>query len=924
MIVSDADISAYYEVSNPNNSEKFVLKGGSALGKRFFIPSIYNDPANPEYHSSANEKVDIVATVDHTTIQITPTTNINGHPANITFEIVLDKGQTYSLESSVLGALAGTEITSDRVVAVTISDDGVMQNFVDTVSDLIGDQLIPVDAIGTEYIAVNTSKDSDSNKNQNSVQQVYVMAIEDNTTVVINNNTSNSTPLRKGEIVVFDIPDHALYIFADKNVYAYQVTGLVNESTDYANELGSAILPNYNCNGSNTVSFTRVLDREFWVNIVVKKKDDASFILYDSKGNQIDFSSYNNSWAPISGQDTGQEAWECCAVKMSDLAVGEPYTLVNTTGVFHLCILDENGASESVLGSISFGYFSSYNSFWVDGEEEACDGDLIELTAKDRMESYQWFSNETGDEILSTANVYNATSTGTYYVIGTENNGNCSFSQSMSLVFNPNPDVQNVEDTYCADEAAGFSIEDYEDRVMVSGSSMGNTYNWTGSLSIPEDGGTRTTNVFNVVVTNDDTGCTSTAQVTIYVNPDPEVQNAEDTFCADETVDFNISNYNDDVLISGSVEDYTFDWTGSLSIPEDGDSRTINNFDVVVTHVVTSCTSKALVTIYVNPDPAVRDIEDTYCADEAVGLDINNYNDDVLVSGVVEDYTFDWTGSLSIPDDGGTQVTNVFSVVVTNKITSCTSTAVANITVNPNPALQATSAIYCADEAADFDINTFNEDILTSGNVADYTFVWTGTLSIPADGDLPVSTTFSAVVTDKATGCTSETEVVITVNPDPALQTASAIYCADEAVDFDINIFNDDILTSGNVDDYTFVWTGTLAIPADGGLPVSTTFSAVVTDKATGCTSETDVVITVNPDPALHATSATYCADETDGFDINIFNDDILTSGNVDDYTFVWTGALAIPADGGLPVLTTFSVVVTDKATGCTNETEVV
>ncbi|MCW3789838.1 hypothetical protein, partial [Plebeiibacterium sediminum] len=182
-------------------------------------------------------------------------------------------------------------------------------------------------------------------------------------------------------------------------------------------------------------------------------------------------------------------------------------------------------------------------------------------------------------------------------------------------------------------------------------------------------------------------------------------------------------------------------------------------------------------------------------------------------------------------------------------------------------------------EAADFDINTFNEDILTSGSVADYTFAWTGTLAIPADGTTAEETTFRAVVTDNATGCTSETEVVITVNPDPALQATTATYCADEAADFDINIFNEDILTSGNVDDYTFAWTGTLAIPADGGLPVSTTFSAVVTEKVTGCTSETEVVITVNPDPALQATSATYCADEAADFDINTFNDDILISG---------------------------------------------
>ncbi len=434
-IVSNADISAYYEVSNPDNSEKFVLKGSSALGKAFFVPSIYNDPGDPEYYSSASEKVDIVATVDNTTIQITPTVDISGHPANVTFELVLNSGETFGLESSVLGALAGTEITSDRVIAVTISDDAVMQNLDNTVGDLIGDQLIPVSAIGTEYIAVNTSKDSDATQNQNSVQQIYVMATEDNTIVVANNSTKTTTPLQKGEIAIFEITDHAIYIYASKPVYAYQITGLVNTTTDYANELGSAILPSYNCNGSNSVSFTKVLDRDFWVNIVVKKKDVDSFILYDNQGNGVDFKNYVNSWAPISGQDVGINAWVCCAVKFNDLAIGEPYTLVNTSGVFHLCILDENGANEDALGSISFGYFSSYNSFWVDGIDEACDGEVIVLSAKDRMESYRWYSEETGDEVLSTTKELSVTTTGIYYAIGEENNGLCSFSGSIYVQY---------------------------------------------------------------------------------------------------------------------------------------------------------------------------------------------------------------------------------------------------------------------------------------------------------------------------------------------------------------------------------------------------------------------------------------------------------------------------------------------------------
>ncbi|MCW3789860.1 hypothetical protein, partial [Plebeiibacterium sediminum] len=147
-------------------------------------------------------------------------------------------------------------------------------------------------------------------------------------------------------------------------------------------------------------------------------------------------------------------------------------------------------------------------------------------------------------------------------------------------------------------------------------------FNWNASsLNIPEDGGLQTTNEFDVVVTHIATGCTSEAHLVIVVNPDPEVQNTEATYCADEVADFDITSFNADVMVSGNTEGYSFAWIGEMTIPEDGEPQTINEFDVVVTHEATGCTSEAHVTINVNPDPEVKDMEVTYCADEAANFE---------------------------------------------------------------------------------------------------------------------------------------------------------------------------------------------------------------------------------------------------------------------------------------------------------------
>ncbi|WP_289054233.1 T9SS type B sorting domain-containing protein [Carboxylicivirga marina] len=529
LITSTADIAAYYDVSAVDNPDKFILKEDNAIGFEFFIPSQNVFGNNADLEGNASEKADIVATEDNTTVTITPSINVVGHAAGIAYDIVLNRGQTYCIECADISpsaSLGGTHVVADKRIAITISDDAIIEDTDSFPNDLIGDQLISVNVIGNEYVAINTSKSASSYKNQNSVQKVFVMAIEDNTLVFTNNTTKNTKALNRGEIEEFDISDHALFIFATKKVYAYQLTGLVNpNASTIANEIGSAILPSYSCNGSNSVSFTRVFNRDFWVNVIIKRKDVKNFSLYDNAGNDINVSKYINSWQTVPGQDTGQEAWVCCAVNLNNLSTGIPYRLENSSGLFHLCILDESD-SDITGGGSSFGYFSSYNSFYASDSGDKCLGEEVQLEAKDGMKSYNWFSTETGRQVLSNDRTFTVTEPGKYWVEAEVMFGGCVTADTLDVDFFF-PEIELGNDTLvCEGEVIDYALEDIYASYLWS-----NGDNASGSQFVADG----TSSEFSVIVT-DAMGCSNSDTVGIGIAPVPEIIINSTTVCEGEAV----------------------------------------------------------------------------------------------------------------------------------------------------------------------------------------------------------------------------------------------------------------------------------------------------------------------------------------------------------------------------------------------------
>lgn len=438
LIISDADINVYYEVANTSNPDKFTLKGENALGTEFYVSSQtdYKNKTGKYDDDPPYEQINIVATADDTQVLITPTAAVEGHAANVTYSITLNRGETYCIKGTSRAAsydLGGTHIVANENIAVTISDDSIVE---DTASwDLIGDQTIPVDKLGTEYIAVFTGEDYDSTDSNLPIQKVYVMATVDNTSVVVyfDDTTTSYVTLDAGESYSYDIEEEgSIYIESSDAVYVYQVVGYLKSSNN-SNEMGSAILPPISCTGSTSVCFTRILTYNFYVQILCQYKNLNYFTLTDGNGDETDYLD-NMVWTrvPQTGDEGDDETWYSSNTKLENLSTNDPQTLTNSNGLFHLSVFDLNN------GSASYGYFSAFNSLNVEAIGDECKGEAIELAASESLGSYAWYSEATQDEVLSTDSILTVYTDGTYWVTATryiDNIAACQLSDTVEVEF---------------------------------------------------------------------------------------------------------------------------------------------------------------------------------------------------------------------------------------------------------------------------------------------------------------------------------------------------------------------------------------------------------------------------------------------------------------------------------------------------------
>lgn len=393
-ITSTSLITAYYEVRTRNNPDIFSLKGRNALGSEFYVPFQTNSTNQKNgWTTKANHAADIVAIEDNTEIEITPgKAAFPGRPAGVPFTITLDRGETFSLlpdwhaadnwwDRRAANHMTGTHITvkDGKKVAVTIKDDS-MKHPTRGCYDLVGDQLVPLDILGLEYIAMRGQL-------FDPLENLFIVATEDNTSIWFQGNAGAPDQiLNQYEDHEYQVPSGTdiVHVRADKKIIVLHISG-------FGCEMGGAILPPTDkCTGSGRVGFTRSTagdGEEFFMNIMVRNGAEDNFLFNGAAPTFFDETDFVNI--------PGTTDW--LAARIGPVAAGTiprntPQLLSNTEDVFHLGII--NGSTN---GGTRFGYFSDFNevkaaSFTVESGSPfyyGCAGESIQLVARGGTR-YEW------------------------------------------------------------------------------------------------------------------------------------------------------------------------------------------------------------------------------------------------------------------------------------------------------------------------------------------------------------------------------------------------------------------------------------------------------------------------------------------------------------------------------------------------------
>lgn len=500
LITSDVPISAFYELYIEWNPDIFVLKGNNALGLEFYVPgqNVWeNWTANGEF---ANSSFDIVATEDNTELTITPSVNIVGRVADVPFTITLNRGQCYSgaaVDIAAANHVGGSHIVASKPIAVTLKDDSMVNGGGQECKDMGGDQLIPIDLIGQEYIVVKGQLDPED--------RIFVTPIEDNTQIFRDGSTAPIAFVNAGEILALTLDEESTYITGDKAFYLLHATG-------NGCELGMAVLPPLECTGSNLVRFTRSIDQTYRMILITEAGNEDFFELNGTpllNFNQFDF---------VPGTDS---QWVAANYNLGAfVASGAPLEVRNDVGLFHLGIM--NGSSGS-----RYGYFSEYVSFALEDQvQDACPGSPIMLTL-DTSYNYEWYLNDslvhTGDTLIT------ALDDTTIYEIVSIINSSCSASASITVNTYPQSDPNiSGESVICGDASITLSAE--------AGFS---SYSWSNGESNPtievDSAGT-----YSVTIV-DANGCTSVDTFVVMAVDPSYVLSLPDTIfgVSGETIDIN-------------------------------------------------------------------------------------------------------------------------------------------------------------------------------------------------------------------------------------------------------------------------------------------------------------------------------------------------------------------------------------------------
>jgi len=314
--------------------------------------------------------------------------------------------------------------------------------------------------------------------------------------------------------------------------------------------------------------------------------------------------------------------------------------------------------------------------------------------------------------------------TQTYSVTGTDVNG-CTNSAQVTVTVNTLPTVSaGVNQTVCA----GLPV-------TLSGSGAA-TYAWNNGVINGASFTPLATQTYTVTGT-DANGCVNSANVTVNVNPLPNVSAVTNqTVCSGNSV----------ILSGAGATSYT--WNNGVTNGIAFTPITTQTYTVVGT-LANGCANVAQVTVTVNNVPTVNaGTNQTVCAGTAVTLLGSGAPTLTWNNAILDGIAFTPTGTLTYTLTG-------------TSANGCTDTAQVTVTVNAVPVVNVgANQTVCAGTSVTLTATGANTYSWNNGVANGVSFI-------------PTSTQLYTATGSNANGCTDTAQVIVTVNPNPTVALGS-------------------------------------------------------------------------------------------------------------------------------------------------------
>ncbi len=412
---------------------------------------------------------------------------------------------------------------------------------------------------------------------------------------------------------------------------------------------------------------------------------------------------------------------------------------------------------------------------------DTCFGDLTSFDGSPSGQTYLW---DFGDGIGgSTAEdpTYTYGAIGVYNVkLVVTNGSNCKDSTEKTVEIKALPTADaGTPDRICETDTAQLGVA----------STLGYTYDWDNGGTLTDDEISNpkafpiTTTTYTVTVTETSTGCTSTDQVTITVDPLPDVDFTFMSTCLTDMTQFTDAT----TILIGGLRDFEWDFGDGVGTSTQQNptytyaAAGTYNVKLIVTSMQ-NCRDSITKTVEINPLP---DVDFSY-ADTCLG-DGTQFTDlSTISSGSIQSYAWDFgdgvgTSSMQNPNYTYTAI-GLFNVklVVTSGL-GCKDSLTQTIEIKALPLADAGSP----DRICETDTTQ-----LGSPSNPDYDYAWDMGMTL-TDDDVSdprafpsTTTTYTVTVTERSTGCTATDQVTITVDPLPDVDFTFTASCLNDMTQF--------------------------------------------------------------------------------------------------------------------------------------------